>query len=94
MWKIAHPEPICRRSLQCRLGFHDWLQLEVSSGGRKRMVTGRRGCRKCGRIELRTSTGISLPYWWKWGYCDPADLGMSVDAFNDKYIVRDEEVQL
>lgn len=75
--------PHARRPLLCRLGWHLWQRLPLLPGMAKRMCIGRRGCPRCGLIQMRKPYG-----WVKWGYVLPADIGMDLNAMVDKYVVN------
>ena len=52
------------------------------------MVTGRRGCLKCGRIEMQTTCSPwQKSWWWLWGYALPVDFDLPDEEFSAKYVV-------
>lgn len=80
--------PKCDAPLRCRLLLHAWEELDVSPGGRKRMIRRRRGCALCGKIELLKYGCFSLTpqTWCHWGYLEPGELHAPWDDVIRKYV--------
>jgi hypothetical protein len=51
-------QPFVRAPVRCRLGFHDFCAMPVSSGLRERGVRERKACTRCGRVWMWKYTNI------------------------------------
>lgn len=68
--------------LLCLL-FHSWKKLDVPASAKARLCTTRRGCRRCGRIDMKFSFTTN---WNLWGYLEPQDIAMTLDEMVAKYV--------
>lgn len=75
--------PHVRKPLRCRLGWHKWRPLPVRRHHVVRMCVGRRGCSRCGLVQMRT---VHSAVWRRWGWVRPEHVRLSIEEWLDLYL--------